>query len=422
MRADKQEAYHVTGQGRRSNQRRHIRCLWLLSLSWLLLGSGCASTALPPVGADGHTFEPEDDERRLWTRGREAEERLNKSGWLYTDAALETYINTVAQRLLPEDIAAQGVSIRVRVLQNPLANAFALPHGVLYLHTGILAEMENEAQLATLLGHEMAHVTHRHAVRNFRSRQNTTAFISTLQTTLVGAPFGSFAALLGSVGAVGSMFGYARSLEQEADTEGIQLLVRANYDPAEAPKFFVSLRQATERDWEKQAPFFFSTHPRLQERIDSYNELLQSQYQHAAQAPGRVQNVEVFRAHLQPLLLDNARLALQAGRFQTAQLGLDKFRQRQPHHPQAWFLLGEVLRQEGKPDKLDAAIKAYEAAIAQAPSFPDPYRGLGLLYYKHNRPAQALPLFDQYLRLAPEAQDRDYIEVYRRQLQTEGNR
>ena len=103
----------------------------------------------------------EEDEKRLWNRSEEEERSIAKSGMLYQDRELEAYLNGVASKLQPPE-AYERIPFRILVLKNPYCNAFALPNGYIYVHTGILARMDNEAQLATLLAHEMTHATHRH--------------------------------------------------------------------------------------------------------------------------------------------------------------------------------------------------------------------------------------------------------------------
>ena len=134
--------------------------------------------------------------------------------------------------------------------------------------------MDNEAQLATLLGHEMTHVTHRHLVKMFRDIKNKTAFLATLQVATAGlGPIGSLAGTLGTIGTVAAVTGYSRENETEADKEGFHLVALAGYDVEEAPKLFLHLKREVEEEQIKE-PFFFGTHPRLQERIDNYNVLL----------------------------------------------------------------------------------------------------------------------------------------------------
>jgi hypothetical protein len=104
------------------------------------------------------------DEQRLWLRAEAEQKVINESGFLYEDADLEVYLNEVARKLQsPDDLA--GLPVKILVLKDPHLNAFAFPNGVIYLHSGLLARMDNEAQLAALRGHEITHCTHQHALR-----------------------------------------------------------------------------------------------------------------------------------------------------------------------------------------------------------------------------------------------------------------
>src|SRR6202023_3035874 len=113
---------------------------------------------------------------------------------------LEAYLNDVPQRLGPSEAFA-AIPFRIRVVRNPYLNAFTLPNGRIYVHTGMLARMDNEAQLATLLAHEMTHATHRHAIRGLRDRKNNLAFAVGLNSILPG---------IGSLAGLSAVSGYSR--------------------------------------------------------------------------------------------------------------------------------------------------------------------------------------------------------------------
>src|SRR5947207_1687552 len=193
-----------------------------------LLVAGCASTNLAPLTGAGAALE--DDEQRLWRRSEEEQRALDNSGLVYRNEDLETYLNQVTHRLQPAEVYAR-IPFRVRVLANPRLNAFAFPNGVVYVHTGLLARLDNEAQLAVLLGHEMTHATHRHAVKESRETKNKRAWLASIQTTLGGVPgIGGLAGVLGEIGATAAVTGYSRDLEREADVEGLRHGVAAGYD------------------------------------------------------------------------------------------------------------------------------------------------------------------------------------------------
>src|SRR3989440_11469173 len=139
-------------------------------ISWLLIASfltaSCATRSVPPIGADGKPFKPESDEVRLWAQDEKEEAALAKKAKIYDDPLLEEYLGKVGDRLLPDEVrAAGGPGFRFGVMSDPTLNAFAMPNGRIYVHSGLLSRLDNEAQLAMILGHEMTHVTGRHALR-----------------------------------------------------------------------------------------------------------------------------------------------------------------------------------------------------------------------------------------------------------------
>lgn len=387
--------------------------MWIFIVPLLLfLGViSCSPTSLPPIGKD-EIFHLDKDERRLWRMSREEQEKLDGSGYIYDDPALVAYLNEVAQRLISKKSKGKGLSIEIKVLKNPLVNAFSFPNGVIYLHTGIIAKSQNEAQVATLLAHEISHVTNRHALQKFRSIKDTAAFMTTLQ--VLAAPAGLYGAgvtILGAVGAMAAVSGFSQGLEEEADREGFDMLVKAGYDPEEAPKLFDHVKKdIEERDISE--PFFFGSHPRLQERKDSYAQLLESTYAGKKGDKG----TERFMDKVTPLLLGNALLDLSMGRFSLAEEAIEKFLQRKPLSARGRYYLGELFRQRGEEGDIEKAEKEYHLAIQLNPSYPEPYEGLGIIYYKRGEKEKARAQFERYLSLAPDAKDKGYIEHYLKEL------
>lgn len=387
----------------------------LAALAGALALGGCASTALPPIGKGGGGFHPESDERRLWSRSEEEQGRLDGSGYLYGDAELEAYLDGVLARVIPPGVAREQLPLRIRVLRNSLLNAFTYPNGVIYVHTGILARIDNEAQLATLLTHELTHATHRHTVTRVRDVQNKTAFINSVQ--VLTGPLGGIGALvqlIGMVGTVAAIHGYSQEQELEADREGLALMTAAGYDAREAPKLFIHLKQWVE-DEKKPEPFFFGTHPRLAERIASYERLLAGDFKSAVERPGQIAEAEFLR-RTRAVVLDNALLDLQAGRFLQTQKGVRKYLALSPDDARAFYVLGESYRRANDPQQREQAIAHYRRAIELDARFADPHRGLGTLHYQAGDRAAAHEAFSRYLNLAPDAKDRAYIEEILKEL------
>ncbi len=230
-----------------------------LLMASLLLCFGCASTNLAPVD-QSKTFSFEEDEKRIWEDSRREREILDKSGALFEDPELEIYLHSVAEKLHPETVR-EKMPFRFKVLEDSSLNAFAFPDGTVYVHTGILAALENEAQLAVLLAHETTHCTHRHGVRDRRQLKNTTAVFAALQTT--AAPLGVIGDatyLLGQIGAVAAVTGYSRDLETEADIVGFGLVAQAGYDLGESTRVFELLLEESKIQG-TSAPFFSAPIP-----------------------------------------------------------------------------------------------------------------------------------------------------------------
>lgn len=221
------------------------------------LVAGCTTTATFPVNEN---LTVNDDEKVLWCRAQEEQKIIDDSGLLYREPELERYLNRIARKLQPKDIPA-NMSLQIKVIKDPNLNAFAFPNGVIYVHTGILARMDNEAQLAALLAHEITHCTHKHTLRVFKSIKDRPKFISAVQETLARMALAQeLAKLLGLTGSMAAVTGYTRELETEADRVGLDLMVKADYDTREAFHLFKHLKQEIENHGIKEP--FFSEHTR----------------------------------------------------------------------------------------------------------------------------------------------------------------
>jgi beta-barrel assembly-enhancing protease len=406
-----------------------------------VLAAACASRTVTPIGAGGQPFTPEADERALWASAEKEEQALLKKARPYEDPQLEQYLARIGDRLTPAEVrAAGGPGFKFGVIRDPTLNAFAMPTGKIYVHTGLLSRLDNEAQLAMILGHEMTHVTHRHALSFQRDAQNKQTLYGALGAATAvgvaattasrgeaGAPAG---ALIGQTAntilglglqlvAVASINGYGRHLERDADDGGMQNLVRAGYDPKEAAKVFEVLRSES-KDRGSLETFFFGSHPKLTERIETTRELLATRYAAAAAAPTAVRDTEDFQLRMRPVVRENAYEDIRAGRFSVAQGQLDRVLAVTPRDPVAHVYYGDLHRLQAQraPDaaqKAQAAalaLASYEKAAALDPALPEPHRQLGFLYYQEKQNARAREAFGKYLALKPDASDAKRIKEY----------
>ncbi len=400
--------------------------------------AACASTNVPPIGVE-RPFQLARDEREIWTKSGEEQQKIEQSGKLYRDRLLEDYLAEVGQRLIPEAVKqTEAVGFRFHVIQDPTLNAFAYPNGAVYLHTGLVARLENEAQLAAVLSHELTHVTNRHTLRFLRSAQNRALGLEILG---IGASIGVAAVagkeaqkgnvegaiilqqganvLLGlglQLGTLAAVNGYGRGLETEADVEGMKRLVAAGYDPKEVPKVF-NLLLSTYGDESKAENFFFGNHPTNQQRLTETEHLLLTSFAEAAKEPNRRVNAEPFLARTRGLVRENAALDIKLGRYQTAQAALDRIIKATPNDARAHFYLGEIHRLDTKqaapePERFAKAADEYRLAITHDPAYPEPHRELGLLAYRQGQKAEARKAFETYLKLRPEADDAAVIKDY----------
>ncbi len=351
-------------------------------------------------GASGSAYPVDDEEKRLWLRSEEEEKKLDSSGALYRNGEVEAYLAAVVRILVPAG-QLEKVPVRVSIIRNLSFNAFTFANGRIYIHSGMLAAMENEAQLAALLGHEISHSLDRHMLKEIRSAKNKLAFSAAL-----GALTGNVILPIGQLGALAAISGYSRDLETEADTEGLRMMVQAGYEPTEAPKLFLLLQQEVQEEKIKE-PFVFGSHPKLQARIDSYDNLLKTEY---AGKRGRMTNADPFLRGIRPLLLDSAGMELKAGRIERARRETERYLAVAGDDARAYFLLGETYRQSDKKEDPAKAREFYLKAAALDPGYPDPYRSLGLVAYKEHNREQARKAFERYLELSPNAPDRGHVE------------
>lgn len=157
-------------------------------------------------------------------------------GGIYDHPDVGPYVARVTTRLAGAS-SMPGETFRVTVLNSPVVNAFALPGGYVYVTRGLVALANSEAELASVIGHEIAHVTQKHG----QGRQNR-AIGATLLGAVLGIAVGSDVVnQIFSIGASGFLADYSRDQENEADSVGLDMLVRAGYDPYAAPSFLSSL-------------------------------------------------------------------------------------------------------------------------------------------------------------------------------------
>ena len=365
-------------------------------------------------------------------------EKLDKSDKIYANPEVNAYVSRVGMSLVPA-WAAKEFKFSFHVLEDPSLNAFALPSGAIYVHTGLLAKLDNEAQLATVLGHEITHVTEQHGQRQYKSMmawaipaQIGAIVVGTQVNRRTNNPVYAVMAGLGlSMGLSAAVNGYGRKLEDQADRVGLRYMAEAGYDPREGPKVWDTFT-AVYGDESKVENFFWGNHSTNEERQKNLKEEIRRHYRtsevpEAASAepdPTPVPAQPIVRtAEYQDTMLDlirqNAREDFDLKRYDLSGKGFDRVLSRKPDDAPSWHYKGRIaLATVQDPAAARAkALEDYQKAVTLDPNYPDVHRDLGLLYTDMGSRVEARKELGRYLELAPaDAKDRKKVEKDLRKL------
>lgn len=249
----------------------------LISLLCLSLSTGAPADGLPDLGESAQSDISPQMERRIGEQFMR-EVRYREPSYV-SDAEVEDYLNQLGRRLAAHAPAA-GQDFEFFALRDPTLNAFAWPGGFIGVHTGLIVAAESESELASVLSHEIAHVTQRHIVRMVsKQSQASMAMLAGLIVALLAGRNSSQvaeAAIVGTQAAVvQNQLSYTRDFEREADRMGMQILESSGLDVRAMPSFFERLQKGT-RLYENNAPSYLRTHPLTSERIADVGNRVQS--------------------------------------------------------------------------------------------------------------------------------------------------
>jgi beta-barrel assembly-enhancing protease len=207
---------------------------------------------------------------------------LRRERVVLEDQELNDYLNRFAARLTSVP-SANGFSFDFFFVPDSSLNAFALPGGFIGVHTGLMAAAQSESEVASVLAHEIGHVTQRHIARMLTAqRQSSVWQIASLVLAALAARSNPQAALgaisLGMGAQQDALLSFSRDAEREADRVGLSILGEAGFDASGMVAFFTRLQQAT-RIYESTAPAYMRSHPLTVERIaDMQSRLRQERY------------------------------------------------------------------------------------------------------------------------------------------------
>ena len=395
------------------------------------------NTNLPDLGDESIAVISPAQERRL---GEDLMRQARRSLAFMNDPEINEYIQSLGQRLVSHSDNPKQ-EFRFFVINNPTINAFAVPGGFIGVHTGLILATQNEAELASVLAHETAHITQRHIPRLIAESQRTTlpalaAVLAGILLASSGRQGGEAAIALTSAAVAQKGINYTRTFEEEADRIGMQILARSSFDPHAMPAFFEHMQNLNRLN-DTSLPEFLRTHPVTTNRIaDSRNRAEQfrvrktssdsSDFQHMrakirALAPGNPE--EIVRGFKENLAQEKYPQAdaerygyvvalLRAHKLANARMEVQKLVERQPNRISYRILEAETQMEAGNyKQALAIYADAYAKASSSAPLMQ--YYVSALLKTGKNR--QARDLLKTALQRRPEDP-----ELYRMLAQAAG--
>ena len=231
----------------------------------LALATACATN--PVTGKREITLMSEAQEIAV---GQENHPQILKEMGLFYDPELQRYVNDLGQTLA-KGSERPNLPWHFTVVDQPVVNAFAVPGGFIYITRGILAYMDNEAQLVGVIGHEIGHVTARHSAQQYTRAMGGQLGLVALGIFVPGAQqFGQLGAQ-----ALGLLFlKYGRDDELQSDSLGARYAAANGWDPRAVPAFLATLGRLSEGS-EKGLPNWLSTHPEPASRVQEIQPLVQ---------------------------------------------------------------------------------------------------------------------------------------------------
>ena len=221
---------------------------------------------LPEIGDPSGGIMTQAQEQRL---GQAFMRSVRKHLKVISDPLMVDYIQSLGARLSSHSSAA-GQQFNFFLVDSPVVNAFAGPAGHIGIFTGLLLTTETESELASVIAHEIAHVTQKHLVRAFddASRLSLPMGALALAAAVIGSQSQLGAAAMAGIqaGMIQHQINFTRANEHEADRMGIQTLANADFDPRAMPVFFERMGRAT-RFYGTELPEFLRTHPVTTTRI-----------------------------------------------------------------------------------------------------------------------------------------------------------
>ena len=378
------------------------------------LAKGDTVPALPTYSA---AYQPQGvDERGLWMEMDEAERAMRDSNAVINDPKLIQYVREVVCRTVGEDRCR---TVRVYIVRDASFNASMAPNGMMLVNTGLLLRARDEAELASVLGHEFAHFELRHSLTGFKQRRTAGDIFAWAGVAAMGAyrygGTGAYQAVRTAqsvqIGAVRSVYSNSREQERQADLLSMAYLRASPYDPHCFSRIWNRLMDEADatahgrkqRSTRYDRVSFFATHPTDLERASYLRTIAEGMNKTGEDDADR------YRTALAPwrsqMLADQIKLNdFEGTDYLLKGLAGDTWT------APLLYARGELYRMRGNPRDLVAAASFYRAAISQDPTNAEAYRGMGLAQMRSRDPG-AVETLNTYLKMKPDAPDRAMIST-----------
>lgn len=349
---------------------------YLLIAFGLALLQGC--TVNPVTGERQLSLIPESQTREMGVQQYEPTIQM-QGGQYYTDPELTVYVSEIGQKLAAvsdrPDLPYEFV-----VLNSGVPNAWALPGGKIAINRGLLTELENEAQLAAVLGHEIVHAAARHSAQRMQQGMIINAGMAGLGMALSDSDYAGLVMGGAAVGSQLTMAQYSQDHELESDRHGIRYMARAGYDPeaaVELQKIFLGLSENQNSSWING---LFASHPPSQSRVEANQETVRSMtdlpdYKGAKPFKKRM----AYLRDRQPAYdkAKQARKQAEEGNLEQAKTLVNEAIDIESEEAAFYALKGQILANQTQPE---AALSAFDQAVGLYPQMFSYHLERGLLH------------------------------------------
>jgi predicted Zn-dependent protease len=346
--------------------------------------------------------------RGAYSMTTEEEEKLGKRVLLEIkkganfvgDLNVEAFIEKVGYSLV-DQVGPTPFEFKFYVINDPDPNSFAVPGGYIFINTGIIVLAENEQEIAGVLAHEISHVTQRHINRMIE--KSKVLNIATLAAMVAGmlagrGGEGSQAAVSMATATEGALtLKFSREIETDADQHGLNLLIKAGYDPDGMINLFMRLEKLS-LAMAPKVPGYLLNHPAIEDRISLLERILQM----GPKPTGPFKTFENFNKIRTMAFIEEREPQIAITYFQSL---VDA----NPHHWEGYYGLGLAYRKMGR---LDKSMEVLQQAHSLAPKDPDVSRELGIVYFLSGKVDRAIENLEALRNTPGQDQPNDLMTLY----------